>query len=699
MKVSSIFNSFSAGQISKRIRLRNDITAFQNGLSECINFIPSSHGPIYRRVGMRHVDTVDGEYGRIIPFKVSIDVNFILAITDDSKLRVFDEDGLAIDEGTNLVQNNSFLDGEANWTPETGGGQSLVDFEEGRVKLKSGTGEDQFASIRQEITTANTTEQHSITVNSIQTGSPRSYRIMVGTTENGSEILEYDTVGVTSVTLPFVPNAATFWIEIRKLGGGGEEQFSSINVFDLSIANTEVEFDTVWTREQIEDIQFDQPPSEDKMYFVSGATPLYDLSYNAVTKTWSFVETVLTGAPSEWTGDNWPSSITFFQSRLWLGGAPNEQETFIGSKTNDFVNFTIGTNANDAVQATLDVRGKIEWMQGSRNLLIGTENGENIIVSEGPVVKSGDIRVENQSSYGSKNLQAESVGNQVMYTSPDGRKVREMGYQWTDEGWVSRDITFTSEDITMNNRVREIRWAQNPENLLVCVTEEGNFLTCTYERSYDVVGWAPHTTDGSVLSVATVDWNGRSQVWFLVQRENENGAFLSIETFDQTDYMDSYIEQSSDDPTQDFSVPHLAGRTVQVTTDGAVHPDVTLDSAGNGTVQRPASVIKAGLQYISRAKTLPFNFGSTNGSGLPWNKRWNKVYVSLLESELPKINGVRPPDRTPSTPMDTREPAITDFIQVTQLGHDLNAFIEIEQELPVGCTINAIFGEVGQDQL
>lgn len=82
-----------------------------------------------------------------------------------------------------------------------------------------------------------------------------------------------------------------------------------------------------------------------------------------------------------------------------------------------------------------------------------------------------------------------------------------------------------------------------------------------------------------------------------------------------------------------------------------------------------------------------------------WTKRWNKIWALMHLSAPPIINGVRPPDRSPSTPMDTPEPLSSGQYQAVGLGWDQNGQITIEENLPVAMNVLAIYGELARESL
>jgi len=143
---------------------------------------------------------------------------------------------------------------------------------------------------------------------------------------------------------------------------------------------------------------------------------------------------------------------------------------------------------------------------------------------------------------------------------------------------------------------------------------------------------------------------------------------------------------------------HIEGLEVQILADGAVKPVATV-SGGEITVPYEADEFIVGLGFSKKIKTLPLDMGSETGSGLSHFKRFTEILVRVLDSAAPLINGMRPPDRSPTTPMGTPEQPRTEDIQVHNLGWDRLAQVEIEQDLPLDLTVVAIFGDTAQENL
>lgn len=443
------------------------------------------------------------------------------------------------------------------------------------------------------------------------------------------------------------------------------------------------------------DVHFVSNPSGTAIYLFHVEHAPRKLVYTRSTDSFAFSTVSFTAQPAAWGASNYPSCGTFFQGRLWVAGTVNEPETFWGSKSAAHENFTTGSLADDALEFTLQKHGRITWMKGTKNLLIGTHEGEHIVTSDAGVIVPGDIQVEQQSAYGSSSVQPVLVGDQVFYVSPDRTKLRAMQYEWTANNWLSKDLTFFSEHITQAHIV-DVAWQQNPSNRLWCVLEDGSVALLTYERGESVWGWSKYETDGAVIDVHTEEYLGHDRVILLVQRNSgELELELSIPEGNLA-FMDSWVSASGTALTSVSGLDHLDGKTVQVLADGAVHPDATV-AAGSITLSYPADEVYVGLPYTCTLVTLPLDKGANAGSALPHFKRYNKIYVSLLDSAKPLINGTRPPVRHPSTPMGTPEPVTTSKVLSVATGWDLNAQITIEQDLPLACTVLGIAGEVAQE--
>lgn len=475
------------------------------------------------------------------------------------------------------------------------------------------------------------------------------------------------------------------------------------------------DFPSPWTTDaQIDSIHFDMPPSANHMYFFNSEIAPQQLTYDLLLDTWVFelIPLIDPGAQSDvvWEDGNWPKTVTFFQGRMWLGGINSNPEIFWGSESGVFYNFLLPDPENqepaDPMEFVLSKKGAIVWLVGAKNLLMGTENGEHIITSEGGIIVPGDIEAEQQSAFGSAPLQPEQVGNRVLFVSPDRRKVRELNYQWESQGWISRDLTFMSEHITKTDRIKRIYFAQNPENIIWMATSTGKILGCTYEKVADIIGWHRHSGHGECTDLCVLSTAESSELWTSFNRiDGETSTY--IEKYTPDEFLDSWASQSHEPESVVVGpFPHLANQTVAVKPNGGYHPPITLDATGTGEIQNPALEIQVGFGYPADFESMPLDKGSQEGTGMGMTKRWNSIHVRIVSSIKPKIGTsayragpIRPPERHPATLMDTPEPPKTEDVKITTMGYDDFAKIHVRQDLPFRTMIVAIFGEMDQESV
>lgn len=419
-------------------------------------------------------------------------------------------------------------------------------------------------------------------------------------------------------------------------------------------------------------------------------------------------EIAFTAMPEEWNDeDGYPGALGFAQQRSWWSGHPLHPDTvWVSQGNSNYADMTtisvVGegedaeeqTEADDGFNFTLAQDGFIRWVIGAQDLLIGAETGEYVVQSSGVSITPEDHQILPQSAHGSRGAQPRRAGNSVLYTSQDGTKVREIEYKFSANGWESRDLTFTSEHIPREyGPIKEIHYAKDPENIIWCVTEGGYLIGCTFEQENKVVGWHRHTTQGRVVSAAVTKRKGEDALWLLVDRGDGS---MRIEGLDRGLTMDAAINRDfAVEQTSIGGYPSLAGQTCQVLLDGAIYDDVTLDADGNHPGAVPAyRKIQIGLGYTARLRTLPLDRTQGNESSRASRKAWKKIFLNLLDSYIPIINGDRLPTIDANIVDDGSPQPITGDIELTTGGHDYGAQITVEEPLPLRTQITGIYGEI-----
>jgi hypothetical protein len=337
-------------------------------------------------------------------------------------------------------------------------------------------------------------------------------------------------------------------------------------------------------------------------------------------------------------------------------------------------------------------KGELEWMQGQRIMLMGSEAAEHVMQSASGLIKTSDFDIQDGSSFGSAPVQARHIGDQVLFVTSDRRKVRALDYSWEKQAWFSRAITWAAEDI-IDSDIVELHFSRTPDPIIIAVLASGELRACTYDRSENIVAWWRVVTDGLVKSAAVARTADGDELWLSVVRNSQN----LIERIPMHEVGVSYVDSAKTGTVPVGGVitglSHLTGLTARILVDGTLLPDQVV-SAGTVTVdaELATKAYVVGLAFNAQMKTLPLEGGLQTGSSASAKRRRTKVRLRLNNSALPLVNGNRAPERAPADPMDTGTDLVTGDVDCNLLGWEDDGALTIEQDLPFRTEVLAIFG-------
>jgi len=747
--------NFSSGVLGVGIEQRSDLGEVSSGLKECHNFIPLAQGSLEKRHGRTIISHIpNARKGRVFPFFVDDSHSYAVIVTDDDQLRVVDRNGIYIDPAhppESITTDPLMKDGTMVFH------KFLVNHQ-GRHEIPY-ISDDGGPVIRSEIL-PQTTSGHAVGIEEVTyvmtipaakinsdfnivmntllfrkvnfefKGTPR-YSIEVTDKprgESGNVLIEVPTVNVGdtldirfrnngSLILYFTVIASKYPIGLinpvwgyshslsEKLDSYSEIKINRLEIID--IANPGVQFEVGHNFGEIdyEEIQFDHSPESNLLYFahrdVEPSRLKYDFDTNVFTFERLVTDHILKHVPLDWGIGDFPGCVVFHESRLWFAGTHKHKTKVWASQSNDydeFANPSSTVHSNDPMVFKISKYGEIRWLASANVLMFGTDIGEFSLESSGDFLAPGDIRAIRRTSYGSRRIQPVVVGDRVVYVTADGLKLRDLSYSDEEQSWLSKDLTFTNEDITISG-IAELLFLQNPFHLIKCRLNNNTMAVCSYQKHLNIVGWFTEDSESDIISASQIMPNGISETIFLI--DDHNGELtIQFEDVNQDNYLDSRTLITNIVPSKHIVASHLKGKNVSIIADGAHQPNVQLDSEGIGTIEFEAKVISLGLPYPAKVVTIDVNDTNRYGeSSISLMKRWNKIFVRIFNSAIPIINGVSPPERLPSTLMDTSESNISGDVEVINLGYDKFSNITIEQNLPLKCNILGVFGELGEENL
>ncbi len=363
--------------------------------------------------------------------------------------------------------------------------------------------------------------------------------------------------------------------------------------------------------------------------YLGGATSFY-------TQKWSF------GAFGQRNG--YPRFASLHQGRLWFGGTSGQATTLFASSTDDFMNFRVGSNDDDALHLTLsaDDQSRICWICPARSLLVGTSASEWTLSSpDGGAVTASNAAFSRQSSVGSEGKDAYSVENAVFYVQRGGKRLREISYKLEADGFTSTDTSLLAEHLFASG-VKEWAVQRGTSTLLWVLMYDGTLGVLTTNVAQQVTAWQRVSFPGRrVCHLASLMQEGSSEdeLWLVIR--NESNGYVSLERMVESSFfVDGSGRVAVSDTGALMAGPQVAGARGLVFSAEEMERGEVVEFGADGSfslagdsplAQRLAEgeTLFYGIPYDSELQTMPLereaSFNAVHQMG--------RVKLRLLESD------------------------------------------------------------------
>ena len=111
----------------------------------------------------------------------------------------------------------------------------------------------------------------------------------------------------------------------------------------------------------------------------------------------------------------------------------------------------------------------------------------------------------------------------MVYAAARGGHVRELGYNWQANGFITGDLSLRAPHLFDNFTISDMALAKAPLPIVWMTSSSGKLIGFTYVPEQQVGAWHQHDTDGTFESVATVS-EGNDDVVYCVIKRTINGA-------------------------------------------------------------------------------------------------------------------------------------------------------------------------------
>lgn len=750
------FPAFTGGEWSPKLHARTNLEGFGEACKTLENFVLMPYGGVNRRGGLEYLGACKNESNptRLITFQFSLDTAFLIELSHRAA-RFWSEGELILSGGSpysistpydggelkdidyhqiqdviyithpdhpvyklTRVSNTNWTMAEVNWY-----WPPFRDIQGGTTKLTP-SGKTGNITVTSNAAVFNSSHVGSYwMIGYYRTDSQLS--LVLTTTGTGGSIrgggtwsvTTFGTWGAGTLYLESTRNG-TDWYTLRSFNSAASGSLNVVATGDAYFYNSyRLRYSGTGTAGAKAYLEMSDN-------FVPGIVKM--TSFNSSTSMDGTVTSYIydTSATEFWAEGSWsdyrgyPRSVCLHKLKLCFGGNEAEPLKLWSSAIDDFENFKVGVNDDDAMQLNMfsSERHTIQWMVSQqKNLVVGT-SGNPFIVSaaEGDgVFTPSNFTVDQQQNNGADHIKAVFANDSLLYVERRARKIRDFVYTFERDKYVAPDLTLLSEHISSGG-IKSIAFQQQPDPILWIVNGDGELGGLTLETDYGVRGWHRHTTDGYFEDVNVIKGQDYDEVYLVVRRTINGSTRRYIERLDpeyrdvlETEdkdgwfYVDSgkYVNNGAT-PSASVTVAHLVGKTVDALCDGNVVQGLTVGDGGAVTLPIAAYKVSIGLPYESILRPIGLEIGIRDGSSQGRRFRVSEMSVRIYKSLGGEIETA--PDewdqihsRSTSDVMDSSPPVFTGYKHVDLAGDFTDtAEIGIRQSQPLPLTVLALIPKV-----
>jgi hypothetical protein len=340
---------------------------------------------------------------------------------------------------------------------------------------------------------------------------------------------------------------------------------------------------------------------------------------------------------------NYPGATSYFEQRRCFAGTVNGPQNVWMSNSGTESTFTYSLPVQDSDRISFRVASResstIRHIIPLTQMVLLTSSGEFAVNSgSNDALTPSNIWCRQQSYVGSSNVQPTIINNSLVYCAARGGHVRELGYSWQSNGFVTGDLSLRAIHLFDNLTLVDQAFMKSPRQIVWFISSNGDLLGLTYIPEEQIGAWHHHDTDGVFESIACVAEGNEDRLYAVIRRTVNGQTVRYVERMASrliTDlascfFVDAGYTISGGFITTVTGLDWLEGETVAVLADGAVQNQKVV-THGAITLDHPASKVTVGLPYQSDLQTVPLTL-QIDGYGQGTQKNINKCWVRVYQS-------------------------------------------------------------------
>lgn len=312
---------------------------------------------------------------------------------------------------------------------------------------------------------------------------------------------------------------------------------------------------------------------------------------------------------------DYPSTCTQYdQRRVFAGSNPHPLKCwFTNAGQQDLMAYHLPILDDDRIEieAVTSDADRIKHAVALESLLLFTSTSElRVYTQNSDALTPKSVAVRAQSYVGANNVQPVVANNTIIYSASRGGHVRALGYDYTQSGYITQDISLRAPHLFDGKEIVSLTLAKSPVQIIWAVSSDGALLSCTYFPEQQLVAWAQHHTEGGAFEdVCAICEGQEDHVYAVVNR----GGIRYIERLDNLmvgdkynyRYLDSYLQNTFNSAVSTVNgLGHLEGKTVAVFVDGKQQSNKVVQN-GSITLDERGYNVAVGLPIVATLITLP----------------------------------------------------------------------------------------------
>lgn len=227
---------------------------------------------------------------------------------------------------------------------------------------------------------------------------------------------------------------------------------------------------------------------------------------------------------------NYPGAVSYFEQRRCFAGSVNEPQKIwmTRSGTESDLSYGLPIRDDDRIEFRVAAReaNTIRHIVPLTQLILLTGSAEWRVSSvNSDAITPTSISVRPQSYIGASNVQPVIINNSLVYGAARGGHVRELGYSWQSNGFITGDLSIRAAHLFDTYDITDMCFSKAPQPLIWFVSTSGKLIGLTYIPEQQIGAWHQHDTDG-VFESCTCVAEGNEDVLYVVVKRLINGSYV-----------------------------------------------------------------------------------------------------------------------------------------------------------------------------